>query len=535
MKRFTGQSKQNDLSGLANSVANGDLSELGDLINDFLKRVSDDLKPVYSEEAPTTFEIPDHYIISPESVLAKLERINVNKAPGPDGLPNWVLRDFAPWLCEPLCAVFNASVREAKVPSVWKKANVLPIPKVNPPTSIESDIRPISLTPTVSKIFESFIGSWILALVRKQLDDHQFGALKGRSTTHALVDMLHHWHRALDEGHSVRVLFVDYAKAFDHVDHNTVVQKLTTYGVPDFMVRWMTSFLCERQQRVKINQIFSDWVTLRGGMPQGSWLGPLIFIILIDDLRLWLLTHKFVDDTTVSETVSKGSTSQMQSAAEALLEWSRLNHMNINCKKTKEMIIGPLCKESVTSLTIASSLVERVSVYKLLGVMITSSLKWDDHIDVITAKAAKRLWFLKKLKRAGVSTDDLVHYYQAVVRPVLEYACPAWHTSLTKQQIKLLEDVQRRALQIIVGNVKYSEACCAVGVQSLADRRSELCRSLYMQVVNNQFHSLHYLLPQKRDIELISRLRSANTYSTFRARTNRFQNSFIQYCLSNYQ
>ena len=167
-------------------------------------------------------------------------------------------------------------------------------------------------------------------------------------TTDALVDMLQHWHRALHEGHSVRVLFVDYAKAFDHVDHNIVLQKLKSYGVPDFIVHRMMSFLSDRQQRVKINETFSDWAVLRGGMPQGSYLRPLIFIILIDDLRPELLTHKFVDATTVSETVVRGSTSAMQSTAEALIERSQQNHMNVNCKKTKEMIIGPLSKDSVT-------------------------------------------------------------------------------------------------------------------------------------------------------------------------------------------
>ena len=145
--------------------------------------------------------------------------------------------------------------------ALWKKANVLPLLKAHPPTSIESDLLPISLTPTVSKVLESIVGSWILELVGKQLDDHQFGALKG-SLVHALVDMLHHWHRALHEGHSVRVLFVDYAKTFDHVDHNIVLLKLKPHGVPGFIVHWMMSFLSDRQQRVKINETLSDWAVL---------------------------------------------------------------------------------------------------------------------------------------------------------------------------------------------------------------------------------------------------------------------------------
>ena len=133
------------------------------------------------------------------------------------------------------------------------------------------------------------------------------------------------------------VLFVDYAKAFDHVDHNVLLQKLKSYGVPSFIVHWMTSFLCERQERVKVMDTVSDWVTLHGGMPQGSWLGPLI-------LRPRLLTHKFVDDTTLSEIMVKGTTSKMQEAVDDLITWSQLNRLNINSKKTKEMILGSLDK-----------------------------------------------------------------------------------------------------------------------------------------------------------------------------------------------
>ena len=169
MKRFTGQTKHSDLSGLANVAADGDLSALADLINTSLKQVSDDLQPVNQVQQTDNRQVPDQYIISPKTVLNKLQRICVYKAPGPDNLPNWVLRDFAPLLCEPICAIFNASIRESNMPLIWKQANVLPIPKVNPPKSIESDLRPISMTPTVSKVLlESIIGSWILDSVMKK-------------------------------------------------------------------------------------------------------------------------------------------------------------------------------------------------------------------------------------------------------------------------------------------------------------------------------------------------------------------------------
>ena len=169
--------------------------------------------------------------------------------------------------------------------------------------------------------------------------------------------MLHHWHKALDEGQSVRILFVDYAKAFDHVDRCVILQKMRTYGVPDITVRWLTSFLCERQQRVKICDIFSDWVTLRGGMPQGTWLGPLTFTILIVDLRPGLSTHKYVDDTTVTEIIEKGSVSEMQNTTATLVEWSELNSMNINTRKTKEIVMGS-CGSEMNTLMISSTAVD---------------------------------------------------------------------------------------------------------------------------------------------------------------------------------
>jgi len=170
------------------------------------------------------------------------------------------------------------------------------------------------------------------------------------------------------------------------------------------------------------------------------------------------------------------------------------------------MILGSISKESPTPLLIAAKPVQQVSKYKFLGVTVNSRLKWDDHIAAITSKAAKQLWFLKKLKRAGVSREDIVYFYQTVVRPVLEYACPAWHTSITKDQTKSLEDIQCRAVQVIVGNISYEETCCMLNLSLLSDRRRSLCSTLFKQIASRESHVLHYLLPAKRDAEVTSRL-----------------------------
>jgi len=200
-----------------------------------------------------TDRVPQEFIIEPYQVEHKLARLQSHKASGPDNIPNWFWRDFSVWLAEPICAIFNASIRQCLVPNWWKYANVIPVPNSNPSTSIEKDLHLISLTPTLSKVMESFIGQWILSNLEGKLDHRQYGALKGRSTTHELVDILHHWHTALNNNAAIRVVFVDYAKAFDHVNHSIVICKLVSLGVSSVLIRWLCSFLLNRQKRVKIS------------------------------------------------------------------------------------------------------------------------------------------------------------------------------------------------------------------------------------------------------------------------------------------
>jgi len=243
--------------------------------------------------------------IEPYQIERKLAHLNPHKACGPDEIPYRFWRDFSARLAEPLCCIFNCSLRKGVFPSVWKRANVTPVPKVATPVDITKDLRPISLTPTVSKVLESFDGQWILDELDGKLDGRQYGALKGISTTHELVDILHHWHHAIENNCAVRAVFLDYAKAFDHVDHSIVIQKLLDLGVSKVLFRCLCSFLVERKQRVKFSEYITDRLTLNGCMLQGSYLGPLIFLILINDLTARCLLHKFVDDTTLTEIIPK--------------------------------------------------------------------------------------------------------------------------------------------------------------------------------------------------------------------------------------
>ena len=194
------------------------------------------------------------------------------------------------------------------------------------------------------------------------------------------------------------------------------------------------------------------------------------------------------------------------------------------------MLIGNIKQAMPPALRLNDNEIERVHVYKLLGLCINNNLTWDDHVTSICTKTAKRLHFFKLLKRAAMSTADLLRYYESVIRPVAEYACVVWHSSLTKDQSARLESIQRRALKLIYGRDNHEMNM----LPSLADRREDLAKRFFNSLLNPT-NCLHYLLPPKRDINVISKLRHVKLFACPTTRTERFKNSTIIYALNNFQ
>jgi len=195
---------------------------------------------------------------------------------------------------------------------------------------------------------------------------------------------------------------------------------LKSLSIQNGLLQWFGSYLSCHQQRVKVNHHVSSWKLLNGSMSQGSRLGSLSFIVMIDDLRAPCESHKYNDDTTLSELIlSSCFTSDMPQIFDSVLSRTASNNMQINTSKTKEMIFW-LSWYSFPLLSTSAGSVERVSTFKLLGLNFDASLSWSVHIIVIVAKASKQLYFLKQLKRAGVPPQQLLHFYATVIRPVLK-------------------------------------------------------------------------------------------------------------------
>ncbi len=218
---------------------------------------------------------------------------------------------------------------------------------------------------------ESIVSEWLLEIVGPQIGSDQFWGLKGSSTTHALVDMLHHWHLHTDRMNISGVFLLDYSKAFELVDH-ILVNRLYSYDVPDILVLWIGSFLSEWRQHVWIDQELSDWLHVNGSVLQGPWLGPLLFVIMINDLQARGLLHKYMDDSTVTEEVSHPADSHLQENTDNTVQWSDDNHMMINGKKTKEIVTS--FKKStpfIPPLKINGLDIDRVTISKRIGIYLS--------------------------------------------------------------------------------------------------------------------------------------------------------------------
>ena len=227
-------------------------------------------------------------------------------------------------------------------------------------------------------------------------------------------------------------------------------------NVPPVLLNWCSSFLQGRQQRVKLKTCKSDWKEIKAGVPQGTKLGPLFFLTMVNDLSSELPLYKYVDDCAISEVVRvcEPDLPKLQQELDNVTQWSSANNMKLNVKKTKDFTVSFLINQPLAQpLIVNNQPLEAVKTIKLLGVNLTSDLKWTTHIRHISSKASKRLYALRILRRNGVQPSDLRTVYCSFIRPVLEYACPVLHTSLPKYLTDELEHIQRRAFKIIVPHI----------------------------------------------------------------------------------
>jgi hypothetical protein len=535
IKLISGQNSGSDsLINMVQSECNGDYFEFASKVNVTFKNVSDHLVPLQPLQNNES-TIPDKFILLPHIVESQLSKLNCNKSQGPDDIPTWLLKDMSHVFGPVVSSIWNASLRENYIPKIWKSANTCALPKVTHPKNMKKDLRPISLTPILSKGIEFHVREWFMGFIKDDIDKWQYGSLKNCSTVIALAQLIHEWLLALETSNNViRILLLDFQKAFDLVDHNILMAKICDKNIPTFLQNWIYSFLEGRRQRVKLNNEVSPWLDINGGVPQGTLLGPVTFLLHINDLKTDCHSIKYVDDTTIWEACSTDlSNSKIQIASNQVTSWCQQNNMKINVDKTKEMVIyfgkknfniSPICMDGRD--------LERVECTKLLGVMINNKLTWGDHVDYICGKVSKRLYFLRLLKRSNLPPSDIMQVYCSIIRSVLEYACEIWHPSITVQQTKQLETIQKRACLIAYPDISYEMALRACNLTTLFHRREERCKQFFKEICEPE-HKLHHLLPPANNN--VRCLRTTRQYNIPKVKTNRLKNSPIYYGIFNFQ
>lgn len=476
---------------------------------------------------PNTFEgVVSHLppIIDSDQVTKTLLALS-NTSGGPDNIPAWVFRCYADFLAPAITMLLNWSLRCGSVPSCLKMANVRPIPKCVQPNSV-SDFRPISLLPVLSKIFERIVlRVLLLPYVKRSVDKSQFAFIPrcGAGTTPALVLVQHQILQFLDsESGGVRMLSIDLSKAFDKVPHHVIIDSCKRFNIPSSTLKWISSFLSERSQRVVVNGVCSPWVSVPSGIPQGSVLGPLLFTMAIDSIKPVCRNTslvKYADDLLFLHFVRKSVDDNLQNEWNNMKSWSISNHLPINVSKccvldivTKSTLCTrPVVLDSGIALTQVDSLT-------FLGVCFSRDLKWNLHVDRIIKKACKRIFIIRNLRRSNCPKNLMLRCYIGFIRSVLLYSF-ACFCNIPDYLVDKLLCVERRIYRVM--DIPHHSADSLLTV---ADRT---CSKLYFDIVKHEDHPLREMFTKQVSDRVT---RGSSVLRRPFAKTKRFSSSFIKFC-----
>ncbi len=450
-----------------------------ELLNNFFSSVftHEDLTNIPDFEKRNINHPSEDLYITPDKVKKKLRKLKPNKSPGPDGIHPRVLVELVDELAEPLAIIMNKSLEEGVLPQAWKEAQVSPIFKKGS-KSEPGNYRPVSLTSVICKVTESIIRDHVMEhLYRNELlTTCQHGFVEGRSCTTQLLECLDIWTSILDNGGQVDVLYLDFAKAFDKVAHQRLIKKLEGYGINKATTRWIQNFLSERKQKVVVNGEESSWADVISGVPQGSVLGPMLFVCYINDLPdvIHTMVRMFADDTKIFTDVSDtDNQEELQKDIERLDEWASEWQLTFNATKCKVMHLGNKnpqqtykMKKDGIDVTLDTTTLE-----KDLGVHVDNQLKFDQHTEKQVNKANKILGLIRR-SYTFLDRDSTVTLYTSLIRPHLEYGHAVTYPRHEKE-CKLIEGVQRRATKMIpeLRNMSYQERLAATGLPSMYFRR----------------------------------------------------------------
>ena len=410
--------------------------------NDFFTNIG----PILDNEIPKSHRpggsniylpprIPHSLLISPTDSHEISELINSlddAKSCGPCPVPTKLLKLIRNEISIPFSDLCNTSFMDGVFPDKNKIAKVIPTHKKGSTTDV-NNYRPISLLSTFSKIMEKLMAARLTSFLELHeiIYPKQFGFRSGYSTTHSLIDITENIRKTIEAKKYGCGVFIDLKKAFDTVNHDILLHKLEHYGIRDSALSWFRSYLTDRKQYVHLNGADSDIKSIVCGVPQGSVLGPLLFLIYINDLpniSKKLKFYLFADDTNIyfESHDLKSLEKIMNKELEKLFEWLCINRLSLNVSKTNFIIFSAINKpKTLVTILINKEAIDEVTHVKYLGILIDSQLTFKQHINELSKKIARAIGILYKL-RPFVSTSILLNVYHAIIYPFLLYGISVW-------------------------------------------------------------------------------------------------------------
>ena len=421
-------------------------------------------------------------VITPKMVKKAISNLDSSKASGPDGIPVVVLKNCEPELSFILTDLFNLCLKESCFPDCWKVSSVVPVFKNVGERSDPKNYRPVSLLSVVSKVFEKLINDKLVRHLESVglFSDFQYGFRSSRSTADLLTVVTERIARTLNLSGATRAIALDISKAFDRVWHNGLLHKLRAYGVTDGIFQIISSFLSGRRLKVVLDGKSSPEFAINAGVPQGSILGPTLFLLFINDLPDIVLSKIaiYADDTTLYCSCDKASdmwkqvemSSGLESDLRDTVEWGNRWLVSFNAGKTQLVSFDRSSNSGVIDIKMDKAVLEEKSSFRLLGLSFTSKLDWGSYIISIAKAASKKIGAL--LRSVKFLSPELVLYlYKSTIRPCIEYCCHVW-SGAGKCYLNLLDKLQRRICNVVGPELSAS-------LQSLAHRRDVASLSLF--------------------------------------------------------
>ena len=523
------KTKSSDQVGIPDLNINGQLTS-----DPYLKAkaLNDHFCSVFTKEDNTSIPVlPPSNIttkISPITVTCKgvekqLQNLKCNKATGPDGLPPWILKLLSSELSPILTDIFQASLDQGELPSKWKEANIHGVFKKGKKEECEN-YRPISLTCIACKVLEHIVHSHVMKFLEANniLVDSQHGFRQKRSTVTQLLSTIHEISSSLNQKKTSHLAILDFTKAFDKVPHERLLLKLFHYGIDGKINIWIRNFLTFRVQQTVCDGTQSPTQLVTSGVPQGTVLGPLLFLLYVNDLtdNLECSARLFADDCLLYIPITTtDDMNKLQSDFYKLEQWQKTWQMKFNPTKCFIMCISLKRDPPHRTYMFCNTALAYVDMHPYLGVTLDTKLRWNRHIHEITLKATKTLnlikrnfWFCEK------STKDIL--YKSLVRPKLEYASEVWDPHF-QCDVKKLESVQRAAARFCKRDYSYKSSVTIMlkdlEWEPLALRRKQARLMTMYKITNDIIHidKSKYLLPPTE-----TRTRRSHNFKYYLEQTN---------------